>query len=122
MIFLIFQSQNLITQLTINTWLAILSTCYIIYVKPYTEPALNRQEIINELTILIAAYTLFVYALIVDEKQLEFSYHIGWSHIGILGINWLINMSFMISDSIHSFKLRLKLRRNKKKAKDKIAR
>ena len=71
MILLIFASRNLITQLITNTWLAILSTCYIIYVHPYTEPALNRQEIINELTILVAAYTLYVYALVVDKRQLE---------------------------------------------------
>ena len=116
MIALIFISKDLIVQLVTNSQLALLSTCYILYAQPFTESNLNKQEIVNELTILGIAYTLYVYALIVKEDQLKFSYEIGWFHIGVMGTNWIINLIFMVSASIYGFKLRLRRYKNKKAA------
>ena len=87
--------------------------CYLVHVQPFTSPTINKQEIINEMTILFAAYTLYTYAGVTTGDR-QTNYNIGWGHISILGTNMIINMLFVGYSSIHTSKLKLKRFKNRR--------
>ena len=68
--------------------------CYIAYFKPFKLSRSNLQEILNEVTALLATYILFVYTNWVSD--LETRYQVGWVSIAMLVANVAINLSFMV--------------------------
>lgn len=63
---------------------------------------LNKLEIFNELCILGAAYHLFVFTQYVDDPKIQ--YNVGWSMIGITGLNIVVNMGIMGYASLKQLK------------------
>ena len=61
--------------------------------EPFDSPLLNRLEIFNELSIMFAAYHLFVFTNYVDDPQMQ--YQVGWSMIGMTAFNISVNMCIM---------------------------
>jgi hypothetical protein len=56
----------------------------------------------------MSGYMLYMYTEWVWE--LETRYLVGWIHCGILGVNLIINISFMIYASSHGIKMKCKRR------------
>jgi hypothetical protein len=67
-------------------------------VKPFELPMLNYLEILNEISILIATYHLFLFTDYADSPDLQ--YLAGWSMIAISTFNIVINMIVMLVISL----------------------
>jgi hypothetical protein len=61
------------------------------------------MEVVNEVTILIATYHLFLFTDYVEDPNTQ--YNIGWSMIGVTALNILINMGVMVWSSFRQLKL-----------------
>jgi hypothetical protein len=79
---------------------------YLMIVKPFDLPILNKMEIFNECCIMGAAYHLFTFTEFVGDPEMQ--YNIGWSIIGVTLINIAVNMGLMIYTSFLKFKLMFK--------------
>jgi len=91
------------------------STIYTAVARPFEDEAMNRQEIINEISVTIATYMLYAYTdLFTDIADLVM---MGWVSIGIMGGNILINLVIMSCNSFFTFKLRCKRCSNRCKGK-----
>jgi hypothetical protein len=79
----------------------LLMVAYLVSVKPFEEPMLNRIEIMNEVTVLVASIHLFAFSDFVEDPQRQ--YLMGWSLISFtclnIGINFLIMLGTMLSDA-----------------------
>ena len=84
----------------------LLMVAYLVSVKPFEEPMLNRIEIMNEVTVLVASIHLFAFSDFVEDPQRQ--YLMGWSLISFtclnIGINFLIMLGTMLSDAKLSLK------------------
>mmetsp|Transcript_18451 Transcript_18451/g.24776 ORF Transcript_18451/g.24776 Transcript_18451/m.24776 type:complete len:266 (+) Transcript_18451:577-1374(+) len=93
-IFLIFFAPNRIfTQLWVTTHTAIYVTGYTLLARPFVEPIMNKQEVFNEICVLIYSYSLFVYTDIIIENETLRVF--GWVSVGIIAGTILINLLFM---------------------------
>lgn len=73
---------------------------YLLYYQPYLEKKFNRQEAINEITVLLAAYPLLVFTewvFDVDSRNKA-----GWSIVFLILINILFNLTIVIVSFIVS--------------------
>ena len=108
------ESRNL--QVNTSLFLTLIVIAYMLHVKPFAEPSMNKQEIINETSVLVASYLLYLYTEYVSDAEMR--YNLGWVHVGILGINLLINLSIMARVTVMSCKLKFKrkaaMKRHKK--------
>ena len=68
--------------------------CYTASFKPFKLSRSNLQEILNEITALLATYILFVYTNWVSD--LETRYQVGWVSISMLVANVAINLAFLV--------------------------
>jgi hypothetical protein len=63
---------------------------FLITVKPFSEPFLNRIEIFNETALLTSSYFMFLFTDFVEDVELRSK--LGWAFIGIvaamIGVNW----------------------------------
>lgn len=59
------------------------------YVKPYENMIQNVQEVVNEWTVLVAAYHLFAFTEWVYDAERRFE--LGWSLIAVIVINVCFN-------------------------------
>jgi hypothetical protein len=63
---------------------------FLITVKPFSEPFLNRIEIFNESALLTSSYFMFLFTDFVEDVELRSK--LGWAYIGIvaaiIGVNW----------------------------------
>jgi hypothetical protein len=63
---------------------------FLITVKPFSEPFLNRIEIFNETALLTSSYFMFLFTDFVEDVELRSK--LGWAYIGIvaamIGVNW----------------------------------
>lgn len=79
---------------------------YLTYYRPYEEKFLNFQEQVNEITVLIAAYPLFVFTEWVSEEDRRLD--AGWYLIGCILLNIMFNitvlMYFMVKDTYRKCK------------------
>ena len=71
---------------------------------PYTTNSLNTQEIVNEIMVLVTLYSLFLYTDFVPNAAIR--YNIGWGHIGMLLLNVIFNVGYMIRVLSRTVKLR----------------
>ena len=78
------------------------------WVKPFKLPLQNRQEMTNEVLILLNTYFLFLYSDFVGKPEVR--YQMGWVNVGFLGsmvaINLLIITKEQISSILRYFKLK----------------
>jgi hypothetical protein len=90
-------------QVAFTCFQSILVIIYVGHVKPFEIPLLNTMEVVNEVTILIATYHLFLFTDYVEDPNTQ--YNIGWSMIGVTALNILINMGVMVWSSFRQLKL-----------------
>lgn len=79
---------------------------YIISVKPFKEPRLNKLEIFNELTVLLCAYHIPLFSDFVPDPDIR--YIAGWSIILITCSNLMINIGIVTYLSLSDIKKKLK--------------
>jgi len=96
----------------------VLSIIYVIYTMttmPFLEPQMNRQELFNEVFILISSYFLLMYTEWTQDDQTRYS--IGWLSAGSICLNVLVNIGFMVVEQFHKCRLRCRRCQNRIKAK-----
>ena len=76
--------------------------------SPYVEKKVNRQEIVNEIMVLIAAYPLLVFTPWIWNKELI--ENTGWLLIAIIALNVLFNIMIVIVLAIKRAIRRIKLK------------
>jgi len=76
---------------------------YVTYFKPFELPLLNKMEVFNEFSILVATYHLITFTWFVPEPETQ--YTMGWSIIGITVLNIAVNMFVMFYTSIRMLRL-----------------
>ena len=67
---------------------------------------MNRQEVFNEGTVMLAGYVLLHYTDYVLDGETRYLF--GWINIGIIGFNLVINLAIMMLTSGHICKLKVK--------------
>ena len=73
--------------------MTLLMLIYLLHVKPYNDPKLTIQEVFNEITVLLSFYVLFTFTEWVWKQEVR--YNLGWVQIGIIGLNLIVNITFM---------------------------
>ncbi len=71
--------------------------------KPFMQHSMNRLEIFNEVSILISSYHLLAFTPFVDSPSLQ--YLLGWSLIGVITLNIVVNMLFIGYSTLCSLKV-----------------
>ncbi len=82
---------------------SIVMTIYVTLFKPFELPLLNRMEVFNEYTIMLATVHLLTFTQFVPEPETQ--YIMGWSIIGITVLNIAVNMFVMFYSSLRQLKL-----------------
>jgi len=77
-------------QIVTQLWSTLYIMSYTAYVLPYKSMTQNYQEILNEITVLVAAYHLFCFTEWIFDYHRRFE--LGWSLIGIIILNVIINV------------------------------
>ena len=54
-------------QIQLTMIMALFVTCYTAVTRPFEEPVLNKQEVVNELMILLSTYMLYAYTDIIGD-------------------------------------------------------
>ena len=80
---------------------------YVARDQPFLSPSMNKQELVNEMTVLIAAYPLLVFTNWVpnEERKLD----AGWFVVACICLNVMFNISVLIVEICKSAILRIKL-------------
>mmetsp|Transcript_41123 Transcript_41123/g.53971 ORF Transcript_41123/g.53971 Transcript_41123/m.53971 type:complete len:82 (+) Transcript_41123:299-544(+) len=68
MLLIFFVPDTLFTQLWVTTHAAVYVTGYTLLARPFVEPIMNKQEVVNEMAVLLYSYSLFVYTDIITES------------------------------------------------------
>lgn len=69
---------------------SIVTLCYYIEVKPWTDPAEYRNEMFNEGFLLFGlSYFIFLFSYFIVESWIRFT--VGWVFVGMLGFDILVN-------------------------------
>ncbi len=76
---------------------------YITYVKPFQLPLLNRLEMFNEYSILVATYHLYCFTDFVPDPETQ--YQMGWSIIVVTILNMAVNILFMMYMTFGALKM-----------------
>ena len=72
---------------------ALVITLYTIVMRPFEDPILNKQEVVNELALYFAFILLYAYTeILTNMEQLVIC---GWISIYLSGAIVLINLVFM---------------------------
>ena len=81
---------------------------YVTWVRPYESKTQTNTEIINEITVLLSSYHLFCFTEWVYDmnRRLE----IGWSLVGFIIFNILINLAIFLATIFKNFKKSVKRR------------
>ena len=93
----------------------VIITVYTAVVRPFEDAGMNRQEIINEISVTFATYMLYAYTdLFTDLNDLVM---MGWVSIGIMMCNILVNVLIMGCNTASDLKLRCRRTINRCKGK-----
>ena len=96
------------TQINAQILLALLVTVFTAHYLPYDLKIQNRQETLNELTVLFGSYYLFLFTnWIADEER---RYELGWNLIGLIGLNICFNCGLAGFIGFKSLLRKLKLK------------
>ena len=98
-------------QVMLFIFLSELNIIYIIQFRPYNDSTTNYVEIFNEWCILLSSYPLFVFTDYVSDKQIrEIA---GYLMIGIILLNFLVNLLIQGIIGLHQLKVVLLRLRNR---------
>ena len=76
MFLFVFFPFRTMTQMNINIFLTLLMILFIIDVYPFEEMKMNKQEVFNEICVLISGYVMLLYTEFVGLEETR--YTIGW--------------------------------------------
>ena len=88
---------------------------FIIETKPFEENRINKQEIFNEIMVLLSGYVMFLYTEFVPDY--ETTYLIGWFHVGLILVVLMGNIGIMCSINMKECKHNCKKSAHKKRVK-----
>ena len=98
-------------QVMLFIFLSKLNIIYIIQFRPFIDSTTNLVEIFNECCILLSSYPLFVFTDYVSDKQVrEIA---GYLMIGIILLNFLVNLLIQGIIGLHQLKVVLQRLRNR---------
>lgn len=104
---IIFYPSFSITQLIATIQLAVFVAIYTVAAHPFEESLMTKQEVMNEILVCLATYTLFAYTeLISDSDDLV---KIGWVSIVLIVATILLNLLFMACITGHQSVRKCKL-------------
>ena len=103
MFLVVFLPETRNTQITVQINATLLFIAFVMHSKPYTEPIMNKQEIANEVIVLLCSYLLLYYTEFVTDMEVR--YNIGWVHMLLIGVNVLMNLSIMVVITVHNCKV-----------------
>ena len=86
---------------------------YISHERPFVEPSQNRMERINELSVLMAGYTLLAFSDWVGD--IDRQYEVGWILVSIIALNICYNfgsLAVRITEKLKTSLRIYKARRN----------
>ena len=91
------------------TWLSLLQICYLVTVRPFSEAANNRIEIVSEICTYLSTFLMLVFCNIgiLDSAQ----YYLGWVYISIVSFSIMLNLGV---STMQSFKDLRRLYQEKK--------
>ena len=99
---------------------------YLGHVSPFKDTFVNKMEIINELTALVATYPLLAFTGIFEGSYTKGSKMVGWVIVSLICLsivfNILIALVQMVWKSVHRCKLYSIRRRNMIELRQKLAR
>ena len=81
---------------------------YIAGQRPYKSSFMNKLECLNELTIFVAVYPLLAFTEWVWD--LDTRMDIGWSLVGLIGLNIISNILVVLTIFIHTCSRGIRLR------------
>ena len=87
--------------------LAVLVAIYTVSAQPFEESLMTKQEVMNEILVCIATYTLFAYTDLIDDSKMLVM--IGWVSIGLIVATILLNLLFMACITGHQSVRKCKL-------------
>jgi len=97
-VFVSMPSQRLLSIGLFVIW-SFVTLTFLVTVKPFDDPKLNQDEIINEATISFIAYISF--SFIDPKNELELIEVMGLVFITVCSLNIVYNLSLMILNSIY---------------------
>lgn len=77
---------------------SLLLLCYILSVRPFTVPSLNRLEAFNEACIYMCSVPCLMFTEIGEGGVLE--YQIGWAVIGVVTLNIVVNIIVLAAENV----------------------
>ena len=93
-------------------WSTMYVITYIASIQPYISSLTNKQEIINEMTVWVAAYPLLTFTSWLDpynSTEKIRKEEAGWAIVGCLAFNVAFNFALLIISILYSFYYKLKL-------------
>lgn len=85
---------------------------YLLIVQPFKDPLMNFLEVLNEFCIYLCALFCLVFAGLVEDPHVF--QDLGWAYIGVLGIQFAMNICFVIGISLREFERKKKSKKPRK--------
>ena len=79
-----------LAQIGSQLYLSMMITIFTVHYLPYDYPIQNKQESVNEITVLFGSYHLFMFTNWISDEEKR--YMLGWSIIGFIGLNICFNI------------------------------
>lgn len=103
-------------QIVAQLWSTLYIMSYTAYVLPYKNLIQNVQEVINEWTVIVAAYHLFAFTEWVYDMERRME--LGWTLIGTIVLNVAFNFAilgyYVISSCINKLKHKYRVKKRQK--------
>ena len=84
---------------------------YLLWFMPFEETLVNLLEVMNEITTILMLYVMLTFSDWVPSPELR--YQLGWIFIGVLVLNTVVHIYFLISGLYREW--RLKWRRDQRR-------
>jgi hypothetical protein len=101
----IFYFQYLVLGLAVNICLVLIQVTYLVLYKPFEDPLLQKLEIFNELSTLVAIDLMFVFT---DTYSHQAHEHVGYAFVFVLCINILTHMFFLVRATCRNIRLSIR--------------
>mmetsp|Transcript_31416 Transcript_31416/g.22765 ORF Transcript_31416/g.22765 Transcript_31416/m.22765 type:complete len:137 (+) Transcript_31416:1507-1917(+) len=99
-------------QIMVYVYACTLQLTYLCTARPMVEPLYNYLEIFNEVTVTLVVFFLLTFTPLVPDPGTRSS--LGWYAIGVTMTNVLINLLFIIFESLVAQVKKFKYNRRKK--------
>ena len=95
-------------QINSQLFLSMMITIFTVHYLPYDYPIQNKQETVNECTVLFGSYHLFMFTNWISDEDVR--YMLGWSIVGFIALNVFFNLAlaFFVAMAECCRKLKLK--------------